>query len=110
MHREILNLTDGMHVDHINHDGLDNRKCNLRLCTKKQNSYNVVNRRSVMATSKYRGVWTTLYDKWIAYIFIDGVRICLGVFDKEEDAALAYNDAAASARGDFAILNNVQKK
>ena len=53
MHREIMNPSDDMVVDHINHDGLDNRKENLRICSQQQNLMNMKPRKG---TSKYKGV------------------------------------------------------
>jgi hypothetical protein len=104
MHREILNAPDGLQCDHINHNGLDNRKCNLRLCTHQQNCFNkkpLPNR-----TSKYKGVlWCIEHKKWRAVIMHNGRQIHIGYFDYEQDAAIAYDDYAAELFGEFAYLN-----
>ena len=105
MHRFILGLTDPkIKVDHINHNGLDNRKSNLRFGS---HQHNVFNRRpNLHAVSLYKGVrWNTQRNKWMAYITIDGKGIYLGVFDNEEDAARAYDAKATEVFGEYAYLN-----
>lgn len=103
MHRQILNAPADMHCDHINHNGLDNRKANLRLCTPQQNA---CNRRPLECTSKYKGVhWDSLSRKWRAEIRHNGQKIHIGYFDYELDAAIAYDDYAIELFGEFAYLN-----
>ncbi len=104
MHRQILNAPPGMHCDHINHNGLDNRKANLRLCTPQQNA---CNRRPLERTSKYKGVhWDSLSRKWRAEIKHNGRTIHIGFYDYEQDAAIAYDDYAIELFGEFAWLNH----
>lgn len=94
-------------VDHINTNGLDNQKCNLRESTYASNAWN---RRKVSGTSKFKGVskfnrsygWT---GKWLACIRIDYETIYLGLYTTEEQAAVAYDLAAIMLFGDFARLN-----
>ena len=101
MHRQILNAPDGWEVDHINGDGLDNRKCNLRLCTRSQNG---ANRHKVRGN--FKGVcWYSRCNKWGASICHDRKRYHLGYFDKELEAAKAYDDKAIELFGEFARLN-----
>lgn len=100
MHRQLLDAPQGLEVDHINHDGLDNRRANLRLTTPSQNN---ANRRSLRAaTSSYKGV---IYQKnrkaWRAEF--GGKH--LGLFDDERDAALAYSAAALEEHGGYALLD-----
>lgn len=104
LHREILGAGSGREVDHINGNGLDNRRSNLRLCSGSQNA---MNRQSGWgAHSKFKGVtWHKAGKKWRAYIKVGGKQRHLGCFDREEDAALAYDNAATEAFGDFASLN-----
>ena len=105
LHNVILNRTpkQGEHADHINRNPLDNRKANLRICTPNQN---FCNRPGVKGSSNYKGVaWHKATGKWRAYIQLDKQHEYLGYFDKEKDAALAYNEAAKRIHGEFAHLN-----
>lgn len=109
MHREIMQPIDGFIIDHINHNGLDNRKSNLRFCTKQQNNCNILRRKKF--TSKYRGVhWASYANKWRAQITVNKKPIYLGLFNTEEDAAISYNEAAVKYHKDFGVINNVKNK
>lgn len=102
MHREILEVPKGMMVDHINGDGRDNRKANLRAATPKQNVWNTKAR----GKSKYKGVWQVKgTGKWCARIKVNGKQRNLGRFDDEVEAAKAYDRAAKEECGEFAKLN-----
>ena len=105
MHRLILRPPKNLWCDHINGDGLDNRKCNLRVCTPTQNSRNARPREN--CTSKYKGVhFSRIKKKWIAKINkSDGRTIHIGSYDFEQDAAIAYDDKAIELFGEFAWLN-----
>ncbi len=104
MHRQILNAPPDMYCDHINHNGLDNRKANLRLCTPQQNAYN---RKPLDRTSRYKGVfWNSEMRKWRTEIKHNSQTIFIGYFDYEADAAIAYDDWAAELFGEFAYLNH----
>lgn len=106
MHRVILGLKRGdPDVDHIDRDGLNNVRGNLRLCS---NSLNQANRRqqTINTSSRYRGVtWHKQARKWQAQIEINKRKSYLGVFDSEEDAAHAYDCAALDAFGEFSHTN-----
>lgn len=104
MHRLILGAPDGVFVDHINGDGLDNRRSNLRLCSHGQNIRN----QSVRAhSSKYKGVsYNKRLGKWTAHICLDYKLRRLGCFESEEEAAAAYDLAAISVFGEFARTNS----
>lgn len=108
MHRLILAAPQGAHVDHINGNTLDNRKENLRVCTRSQNSANSRKYRLQAATSKYKGVsFYTRYNKWVASIKAQGKQHFLGYFSEEKEAAIAYNRAALNLHGQFARLNQI---
>lgn len=107
MHRVLLGVTDkSIVVDHIDGNGLNNQKSNLRKAT---NSQNIRNRRPKRnSSSKYLGVcWRKHLGKWDAQIEIGGVSKYLGSFTNENDAAIAYNKAALAAWGEFASLNKI---
>jgi hypothetical protein len=103
MHRLIMNCPDGMTVDHINGDGLDNRRSNLRVCTEAENNRN--RGKNINNTSGYKGVHVTPYGKYAAAITAHGKQIRLGNFSTPEDAARAYDKAAKQHHGEFAWLN-----
>jgi hypothetical protein len=104
MHRYIIKPRPGMLVDHINHNGLDNRKANLRLATRAQNSRHSKKRKNTR--SKYKGVsWYSREKRFVAKITTDGKTETLGYFENETDAAKAYDKAARKYHGDFACLN-----
>ena len=104
MHRAILNAPKGLLVDHIDGNGLNNRKSNLRLCTFAQNAHNSRPRRN--SSSRYKGVcWHKLKKKWTVSIYKGGKRTYLGYYDDEIEAALAYDRKAEELFGEFAYLN-----
>ena len=109
MHRVIMGLKmgDKLDVDHMNHDGLDNRKRNLRTCTRSQNNMNRLPQQG--GASKYKGVvYHKGVAKWWARIKINRKTISLGLYNKESLAALAYNNAALKYFGEFAYLNVIE--
>ena len=104
MHRMLLNAPPGLLVDHINNNGLDNRRSYLRLCTRAQNALNQRPRRGT--SSRYKGVgWDKSKKKFRASITHHYKRIHLGYFDDEIDAAKAYDKKAKELFGEFAYLN-----
>jgi len=106
MHRIILGLTDKKkEVDHIDGNGLNNQRSNLRIATRKQNSHN---QRPKGGSSKYIGVrWVENKNRFRAQIKVDGKCISLGSHVTEDAAGKAYNKAAKKHYGKFARLNIV---
>ena len=101
MHRRIMKASKGLVVDHINHDTLDNRKANLRICTNTQNTQWQANR---PGKTGYRGVHINK-TRFQARIRNDGKSIHIGYFATALEAARAYDTAALDLRGEFAVLN-----
>ena len=106
LHHLIFGKKDGQIIDHINGDGLDNRKENLRFCSQSENCNN---RHNTWGKSKYKGVhWHPINNKWVARIQVKKKRLHLGCYVSEKEAALAYNKAAIKYFGEFARLNEVE--
>ncbi len=106
MHREILKVPDGMFVDHINHNGLDNRKANLRPATRAENSRNRRKFRKRKCYSRFKGVcWHKNKEKWLAQIWFNRKAMYIGYFNDEIQAAKAYDKAAKKYHVEFAVLN-----
>lgn len=106
MHRLILDTPQGMHTDHINGNGLDNRRENLRICTPSENSRNQKANKRRAGDAQYKGTFfVKKLGKWKAVIGINGKNQYLGLFTSEEDAARAYDQKARELHGDFAHPN-----
>lgn len=92
-------------VDHVDLDGLNNQKKNLRICTTQQNSWN--RRKGTGTSSKYKGVyWSKSHKKWqVSIQSPERKRIFLGRFGSEIDAAICYDTSALKFFGEFARLN-----
>lgn len=94
----------GETVDHINHDPLDNRRENLRICTQSQNMRNRTPKRQYIGIRKIKGGWT-------AYISLAGKQQYLGLFPTPEQAAFAHDQAIKQTEfADFATMNNVPEQ
>jgi hypothetical protein len=106
MHRFLMKPFPGQVVDHINGNGLDNRKNNLRLASLSENRRNSI-KTSSKTTSKYKGVSLNKCGKWKSQIRKDGKLVYLGLYPSEEIAALAYNEKASELFEDFANLNDL---
>lgn len=107
MHRFILGLIDSKKIsDHIDRDGLNNQRSNLRIASKRQSG---ANRNSFTnSSSKFLGVsWDKKSNKWRASIKDESKNNNLGVFVNELDAAVAYNKKALEVHGEFANLNKI---
>lgn len=115
MHREILGLTedDSVQVDHVDGDGLNNVRSNLRRATNQQNAWNQRPHRKrtqpAARHSRHKGVsWYA--NRWRARITVGGETQHLGRFETEREAALAYNSAARELFGEFARPNDVPRR
>ena len=104
MHREIIGTPEGLRTDHINGDGLDNRRVNLRVCTPSENACN----RGAPSNniSGFKGVsWDKRYAKWRAAIQVNGRKKHVGYFDTIEEAIRAYDRECINLHGKFARTN-----
>lgn len=108
MHNDIMNPPSDKIVDHINGNGLDNRRSNLRICTWAQNLCNKkIDKRN---KTGYKGVYNEpegSKNPYRAMIGYDHKLRYIGLYATAEDAARAYNDAARELHGEFARLNKV---
>ncbi|EGK12982.1 pathogenesis-related transcriptional factor and ERF protein [Desmospora sp. 8437] len=96
LHRWILDTPEGLVVDHINHDGLDNRRENLRIATKGDNQHNRKGAQRNNKSSGIRGVsWHKKTQKWQAQIKLNGKKIYLGLYKDLNDAKHAAEEGRA---------------
>lgn len=103
MHRLIINAPPNMFVDHINGDPLDNRRCNLRLCTNAQNQQNTASRGG---SSRHKGVsFNKKSGKWLAAFLFEGRRYYCGLWKDEDEAARAVDKKRGEVCGTFASKN-----
>lgn len=103
MHRVIMNFPNKS-IDHINRNSLDNRKCNLRICTHSQNNANAVIRKN--NTSGLKGVsWNKYHNCWEAYVHHNFKKIRIGYFKDKIKAGIAFDKKAKQLFGDYALLN-----
>ncbi len=108
MHRLIMGVTDPkVQIDHKDGNSLNNQRENLRVCDNSQNNRNK-EKINMPTTSKYKGVsWDRSRNKWCAKIKFNNKSVYLGRFEFEEEAGIAYNEAAIRYFGEFANLNNI---
>ncbi len=106
LHRLILNITNSkIFIDHRDHNGLNNQKDNLRVCTGVENRRNS-RKTTLPKSSQYKGVsWHKQQKHWYARITINNKKEHLGYFNTEEEAALAYNNASEKHYGEFGFRN-----
>lgn len=108
MHRLIMGAKKSQIVDHIDGDGLNNTRSNLRFCNRSQNIAN--QRKKAGAASKYKGVSRSSRKnpiRWVTRLQKNKKTVFVGQFKSEKEAAIAYNSAAKKMFGEFARLNEV---
>lgn len=109
MHRQIMGLSpgDGKVVDHIDGNGLNNQRINLRVCSRGQNTMNARKRKN--GTSKFKGVSYQAAGRgkkrWVSQIHLNRKHFHLGRYLTEPEAAKAYDKKAIELYGEFAVLN-----
>jgi hypothetical protein len=108
LHNLIVQPPSGLGVDHIDHDGLNNQRSNLRIANRTQNNANT--RKKLGLSSRYKGVtWIGGRKKyrrpWLAQLYSQGHNHNLGQFATEAEAAAAYDAAALALWGEFAYTN-----
>jgi len=107
LHRYLLNLEPKDKIDHINGDGLDNRRDNLRVCSQSQNTKNSISHRDSLY-SKFKGVsFHKALNYWTADICVDNRKI-KKYAKSENEAAIIYNELATKYHGAFAKLNVIK--
>ena len=105
LHRFLMGSPLNKDVDHINHDRIDNRRKNLRICTRSQNQ---ANKNHAAGRSGLKGViWITQKKKWVARVKKEGKVYHAGFFNDKIEAAVAYNRLAKKLFGKFVCLNKI---
>lgn len=108
LHRLVMGVDDPtVVVDHIDRDGLNCRRRNLRVATRSQNAANVAKRKG--CSSRFKGV-DRQGNRWRARVMLQGLHLHLGLFDREREAALAYDYAVLERFGEFAVTNMLSFK
>jgi hypothetical protein len=108
MHRAIMGTPKGFDTDHKDGNGLNNKRGNLRVCTKSENQRNRISR---VGSSLFKGVSIkNQTGRWVSQIRFNGKKMHLGYFSNQFDAARKYNEFASKLYGEFANLNNIPKE
>jgi hypothetical protein len=108
LHRFLMGVVNdkSLCVDHINGDSLDNRKENLRVCKQGENMRNY---RHAWGKEGIRGVMKTKTGKYRARIRYNSKLYCIGTFDTQRDASVAYAFASSLMHGEFGSLPGHEK-
>lgn len=108
MHISLMSECEGLEIDHIDHNGLNNRRNNIRYATTTQNGYNKRTRKD--NKTGYKGVFKVKKNgNYMSYITYNKKRIYLGFYKTAEEAALKYNEKAIELHGEFAYLNKINQ-
>lgn len=108
LHRFVMNADDNMEVDHVKHLLYDNRKTELRLCSRSQNQQN--SQMKKITKSGYKGITAVYNNKYQAHITVNKKRIHLGTFNTLEEAVAARKEAEDKYFGDFSYDNSMKLK
>jgi len=109
MSHQIMGNVDGKVIDHINRNGLDNRRCNLRFCSVSENCRN--KKLNSNNTSGFRGVhWDLKCKKWVVQVQSNYTVVYRALFDDKVEAAMDYDRKARELFGDFVVLNFPSKE
>lgn len=104
LHAFLLNPPSNVDIDHIDGNGLNNQRSNLRICSHMENMAN--QKRHSDSKSPFKGIWRAAHcDRWAAQLVFNGKKVYLGVYKNPADAALAYDKKAKELFGPFARLN-----
>jgi hypothetical protein len=108
LHRYLINAKDKEFVDHRNINPADNRKCNLRICSRSENGMNRNKMNLNKTTSKYKGVsYDKSKNKWITRVCVEQKIVHRSSHDNEIEAVTAYNNYVELFHGDFSRLNEI---
>lgn len=105
MHRLIMNAKTGEFIDHRDHNGINNCRSNLRICTRSQNSMN-----GTRSTNRhgYKGIYyKKSHRRFVATVKVNGKTKYFGGYKTAREAAISYNENAVKYYGEFASLNKV---
>lgn len=106
LHRVVMNASAEQLIDHVDHNGLNNCRSNLRIATHELNAVNKLKSKTAATSSEFKGVsFHKQAGKWAAHYRAKNVKQHIGLFDTEVEAALAYNEAARQVWGEAASLN-----
>jgi hypothetical protein len=101
MHRKLMEVPRGVVIDHVDGNGLNNQKNNLRVCTCEQNHWNR-HRLNSNNTSGYRGVsWDKKTNKWLVRVGYDGKRVYGGLFENRDSAVVVYKKITSELYGEY---------
>lgn len=103
MHRAIVGAKKGHLIDHINNDGLDNRRINLRFADKTINALNAKLRKT--NTSGFKGVWRDRDGNWVAETSFKRKKIYIGAYKSKREAAIAFDNKVTELYGDIPLTN-----
>ena len=102
LHRIIMNTPERLEVDHIDHNGLNCQKSNLRNCTHLENGKNLMR---INGACKFKGVHINRCKYITAHIRVNNKSLHLGTFKNEHDAAIAYDNASIKYYGEYGLTN-----